>query len=88
MILGELVYISLSVFFILYLFMCISVAVHGETRKIGFVRSLILSILFTPLFGILIVLASDKLSDIDRNKKLDELLSVLKNNHENTNVSK
>jgi hypothetical protein len=82
MILGELVYIPLSVFFIMYLFMCVIVAIQGETRKIGFIGSLILSLFFTPLFVILIVLASDRLIDVARNKQLDELISALKNKHE------
>lgn len=39
----------------------------GARRKIGFGWTFFLSILFTPLIGLIIALLSDKLPDGDRN---------------------
>ncbi len=44
----------------LYLIACYAIAVFGEYRKFGFWGYFFASILFTPIIGLLLVVASDK----------------------------
>ncbi len=48
-------------------FVAALVGLVGARRKIGFGWTFFLSILFTPLIGLIIALLSDKLPDGDRN---------------------
>jgi len=45
--------------YVLYFALCLALAVMGRNRKFGFWGYLFASILFTPLIGAFIVLASD-----------------------------
>lgn len=45
---------------ILYIAICALVAYFGRERKFGFVGYFIASLVFLPLIGLLLVLASDK----------------------------
>lgn len=44
---------------ILYIFICYLVGLTGKNRKFGFYGYFFLSIFMTPLFGVILVLASD-----------------------------
>ncbi len=43
---------------LIYLLICIGVALHGRSRKITAVGAFLISVLFTPLVGILFTTAS------------------------------
>ncbi len=45
---------------LIYLFLCYVIAFFARNRKFGFWTYLILSVIFTPLIGFIIALASDK----------------------------
>ncbi|WP_417655950.1 hypothetical protein [Pseudidiomarina aestuarii] len=45
---------------LLYLLLCATVAYMGRNRKLGFWGYLFASMLFTPLIGVVLLLASDK----------------------------
>ncbi len=42
-----------------YLVLCIIIGEFGDDRKLGFWKAFLLSLLFSPLFGLLFVLASE-----------------------------
>jgi len=46
-------------FIILYILLCCGVGLLGKNRKFRFIGYFILSILFTPILGLLFVIASD-----------------------------
>ena len=45
---------------LLYLLLCAVVAYFGKNRKLGFWGYLFASMLFTPIIGVVLLLASDK----------------------------
>ncbi len=47
---------------IIWITISIGVAFWGETKETGFVKALILSLVFSPVTGLIIVLLSDKRS--------------------------
>jgi len=47
------------VFLIIYILLCYIVGSLGKNRKFRFIGYFMLSIFFTPIFGLLFVLASD-----------------------------
>jgi len=49
----------------IYLFLCYIIASIGKNRKFGFYAYLFLSIILTPIMGLLLVIASDKKKDKD-----------------------
>lgn len=56
------------VFFIFWVALAFVVASTGENRKIGYGATLALSLIFSPLIGLLVVLVSDKKEIIRRCK--------------------
>ena len=52
-------------FVIIYILLCYAVALLGKNRKFRFIGYFILSILLTPIIGLLLVIASDKRKKID-----------------------
>jgi tetratricopeptide (TPR) repeat protein len=46
-----------------WIFLSLCVAFWGKSRKTGFVKALIMSLIFTPVTGLIIVLLSDKRSN-------------------------
>jgi len=58
------------VFFIIYILLCYMVGVLGKNRKFRFIGYFILSILLTPILGLLLVIASDsRKRDLNDDKK-------------------
>lgn len=58
---------------ILWLIFSFIVAAIGESRSIGFWGALFLSILLSPLIGLIVVLCSERNSDIAHKRKMEEL---------------
>jgi uncharacterized integral membrane protein len=56
------------------------VTLIGHNRKIGWKKSLILSLLLSPIIGYLIVITYPTLKDIEYRKKIDKCIDkVMKN---------
>lgn len=53
-------------FLILYILLCYSVGLLGQNRKFRFIGYFILSILLTPLMGLLLVIGSDSRKNNDK----------------------
>lgn len=47
-------------YLLLYVLLCCAIAWFGRSRKLGFWGYLFASLLFTPIIGVVLLLASDK----------------------------
>lgn len=45
---------------IIYILLALGVALLGQSRKVGFIQSFVLSVLLTPIVGLMVVAHSDK----------------------------
>ena len=61
-----------------WLVLSIVVAANGDSRAIGFWMALLASILLSPLVGFMVVLLSERNSEIEHRQKVEELVNSLR----------
>jgi len=65
----------MAILFILYFLVCLGVGYLGADRKMGFWGYLFFSLAFSPVVGLLLVLASDNKREVMKDKQLEEIQS-------------
>jgi len=57
-----------------YFILCLVCGYAGGSRRIGGFSAFILSLILTPFAGMILVLNSKRLDDVERDKWMDEML--------------